>query len=113
MEKTRRRPGVEKAISEINDSDFRVRILGTVISRDDENNLCVIDDGTGRAVAFFESSEQLLSVEAGKLLRIMGKVRKNEDGAHKTGIDAEIVQDMNTLDLKLLEQTKDVLEKLR
>jgi RPA family protein len=113
MEKAWRRPGVEKTISEINESDFRIRILGTVVSHDDENGICVIDDGTGRATAFFESSERLSSVEAGKLLRIIGKVRKNGNETPEIEIDVEIIQDMNKLDLGLLEQARDVLEKLR
>jgi RPA family protein len=112
MEKARRRPGVEKTISEINASDFRVRILGTVVSRDDEKHLCVIDDGTGKAVAFFENSENFSNVEAGKLMRIIGKVRENQDEARGHEIDAEIVQDMNKIDLELMKRTNAVLEKL-
>ena len=113
MEKAKRRPAIEKAISELSENDFRVRILGTIESLDDENMECVIDDGTGRAVAFFEGSEQLESMETGRLTRIIGKVRKNDDDNHKTGIDAEIVQDMNMIDLELHRRTNDVIEKLR
>ncbi len=106
MEKAQRRPAIEKAISELDDNDFRVRILGTIESRDDENLACVIDDGTGRAVAHFEGSEQLESMEKGKLTRIIGKVRKD-------GIDVEIAKDMNELDLELMKIINDVIEKLR
>jgi RPA family protein len=113
MEKTKRRPGAEKAISEISGNDFRVRILGTVESLDEEKSGCVINDGTGEATAFFENSELLESMEAGALARIIGKVRKNGDEGHKTELDVEIVQDMNELDLELLKRTNDVLEKLR
>lgn len=110
MENAQRRPGVEKTISEINEKDYRVRIIGTVVDRDDANNLCVIDDGTGRATAFFEGQEHFSLIETGKPLRIIGKVRRNENGIE---IDAEIIQDMSMLDLELSEQTNQVLEKLR
>ena len=113
MEKTKRRPSVEKAISEISENDFRVRILGNVISLDNEKKECVIDDGTGEALAFFESSEQLESLETGTPARIIGKIRKNRDDGNKPGIDVEIVQDMNMIDLELMKRTNDVLEKLR
>lgn len=109
MENARRRPGVERTISEIKKEDYRVRILGTVVDRDEVNDLCLIDDGTGRATAFFGGLEDFSLVETGKLLRIIGKVRKDEG----TGIDVEVVQNMSMLDLGLLEQTKYVLEKLR
>ncbi len=112
MEKAQRQPGIEKAISEINENDYRVRILGTVISYDEENCMCVIDDGTGKAVAFFENLESLDSLELGKLTRIIGKVKKDSQDP-EIGIDAEIVQDMNMIDLDLLKRTNVVLEKLR
>ena len=113
MEKTRLEPGIEKAISEISENDFRVRILGAVTSRHDEDGICEIDDGTGTAVAFFESSKHFPEIEKGNLLRIIGKVRKNEDSGEKTGIDAEIASDMSMVDLELLERTNDVIEKLK
>lgn len=114
MEKARRRPSVEKTISEINEKDFRVRILGTVVDRDEVSNSCVIDDGTDRATAFFASQENFSPVEMGKILRIIGKVRKGwSDKTPGTEIEVEIIQDMSMLDLGLLEQTKYVLEKLR
>ncbi len=113
MEKTQRRPSIEKAISEISENDFRVRILGNVVSLDDEKKECVIDDGTGEALAFFESSEQIESLETVTLARMIGKIRKNRDDAHKPGIDVEIVRDMDMIDLELLKRTNDVIEKLR
>ncbi|MEE9474368.1 MAG: hypothetical protein V3V36_01710 [Candidatus Hydrothermarchaeaceae archaeon] len=107
MENARRQASVEKTISEINEKDFRVRILGTVVDRDEANNSCVIDDGTDRATAFFADQENLSLVETGKRLRIIGKVRKDNE------IDVEIIQDMSMLDPGLLEQAGHILEKLR
>jgi RPA family protein len=112
MEKTRLLPGIEKAISDINENDSRVRILGTIRARH-EDGTCEIDDGTGTAVAFFESSKHFPEMENGKLVRIIGKVRKNENSGEKTGIDAEIASDMSMVDLGLLERTNDVIEKLK
>lgn len=107
MEKARRRPGIEKTVHEINGKDFRVRILGTVVNRDEANNSCIIDDGTGRVTAFFEDPEKFSLIETGKRLRIIGRTRENNE------IDVEIIQDMSMIDMGLVEQTKYVLEKLR
>ncbi|MBU2559261.1 hypothetical protein KKA03_00020 [archaeon] len=111
MENSRRRPGIEKAISEISGNDFRVRVLGNIASVDEENGTCEVDDGTAKAVAFFESSAQLESLETGALTRIIGRVRK--DNGNGTELDVEIVQNMNALDLELMKITNDVIGKLR
>jgi RPA family protein len=113
MEKARRRPGIEKAISEISENDFRVRVLGNIVSLDEESSTCEVDDGTAKAVAFFENDKQIESMESGKLVRIIGKVRKNNDNGNETEIDVEIVQDMSEFDLELMKITNDVIEKLR
>ncbi len=107
MEQARRRPSTDKSINEICEKDFRVRILGNVIDRNEADSLCTIDDGTGRATVFFASHEQFTLAETGKLFRITGKVRENNE------IEVEIIQDMSLLDTGLVEQVEHVLEKLR
>lgn len=109
MERRRRLPSIERSISEITEEDFRVRILGTVVDRDDVGNSAMIDDGTGRAVAFFATPEDFAIAEEGRLVRVMGRVRKEEN----IQIDVEVIQDMSKLDLGLYEQVKYVSEKLR
>lgn len=108
METTRSRPGIEKAINEIDEKDFRVRILGTVVDCDEENNSFMVDDGTGRARIFFTGPGEFPISGTGSLLRVLGKVRKDKE----IEIDAEIIQDMSKLDLGLMNKTKDAIEKL-
>ncbi|MDI6654408.1 MAG: hypothetical protein QME59_00795 [Candidatus Hydrothermarchaeota archaeon] len=108
MERVRRLPSKEKSIKEISEQDFRVRVLGTVIDRDEVNNSAMIDDGTGRIAALFADPEQLAIAREGKLVRVIGKVRKDENA-----IEVEIIQDMGKLDTGLYEQVKYISEKMK
>ncbi len=104
----RRLPSREKSIREISEQDFRIRILGTVVDRDEVNSSVMIDDGTGRIVAVFADPEHLAVAREGRLVRVIGKVRKDENI-----IEVETIQDMGKLDLGLYEQVKYVSEKMR
>lgn len=108
MERMRRLPSKEKSIKEISEQDFRVRVLGTVVDRDEVNNSVMIDDGTGRATLLFADPEQLGIAREGKLVRVIGKVRKDENA-----IEVEIIQDMSKLDIGLYEQVKYISEKIK
>jgi RPA family protein len=109
MEKQRRLPAVERNISEIRPEDYRVRILGTVVDRDEVTNSAMIDDGTGRIIAYFPTGEDFSLAKEGRLVRVLGKIRKGEN----IEMDVEIIQDMEKLDIGLYEQVKYVSEKLR
>jgi len=108
MENTRRLPAFERTISEISEENFRVRVLGTVVGRDEVNNSLIMDDGTGKIHAFFANPDQFAEAKEGKLIRVIGKVRKEEE----LEIDVELIQDMSKLDLGLYEQVKDLSKKL-
>lgn len=110
MEKRRRLPAKEKNIKDISEEDFRVRILGTVVDRDEINNSAMIDDGTGRAIMLFADPDQFFLAEDGKLVRVVGKVRKEEENIE---IEVELIQDMGKLDLGLYEQVKYISERFR
>lgn len=104
----RRLPGKEKSIKEISEQDFRIRVLGTVVDKDEANSSALIDDGTGRIAALFADPEQLAAAREGRLVRVIGKVRKDENA-----IEVEIIQDMSKLDTGLYEQVKYVSEKIK
>jgi hypothetical protein len=107
-ERVRRRPAVERTIQEISEQDFRVRIIGTVVDMSRESQSIIIDDGTGRAVVFFPDPAQFEEVQEGKLYRVFGKVKKDEN----IEIEAELIQDMSNLDVGLYEQVRYITEKL-
>ncbi len=104
----RRLPSIERKISEIKEEDVRVRIMGFIIDKDSENQIVVIDDGTGRAIVFVDE-EVLKRLEEGQLVRVIGKVKKGET----IEIFAEVVQDFSGLDLNLYEQVRYICEKMK
>jgi len=99
---------VERTIAEIEDTDFRVRVTGTVVDKSAETQSVMLDDGTGRAVVFFPDTAQFEEAEEGRLYRVFGKVQKHEN----IEIEAELIQDMSRLDMNLFEQVKYYIEKL-
>ena len=95
---------MEKKISEINGNDTRVRILGTVVAKD--GNTIVLDDGTGRISATFETEPQ---VNIKQYVRVFGRVLQVDENIE---IQGEIVQDMTQLDKELFKRIKEVEEKI-
>ena len=96
----RRMPSVERKVSEIKPEDIRVRVLGTVI--DKQENKLVVDDGTGKIEAIFDDP---VNVELKKMVRVFGRVIPLEDGFE---IQGEILQDMSQLDLELHKKVESV-----
>jgi RPA family protein len=105
MEK-RRSPSIQRSIKEIGDKDFRVRILGTIVDKDDDKNSAILDDGTGKIVIFLPSNS---NIKEGKLVRVIGKIVRRE----KPEMEVEIIQDMSKLNLRIYEQVNYICEKLR
>lgn len=103
-EKKRRRPSVEKRIGGIAGDEYRVRVNGIVVERDEGENSAIIDDGTGRVNVFFTRREDFDLASEEKLVRVIGKVIKDEELA----IDVEIVQDMQSLDVDLYEKVRKI-----
>ncbi len=96
----RRAPALEKSIKDISGEDYRVKVLGVVVDRDEARNSALVDDGTGTVQALFPDPEALAGLEEGKLVRVIGKVRVGEG----IEIEAEAVQDMSKLDRELYEK---------
>lgn len=89
---------VERKIKEINpETDSKVRVIGTVISKT-ENSL-MLDDGEGTVQVFIDS-KALQNITERKIVRIIGHILPN---ASAFDIKAEIIHDMTGLNLKTYE----------
>ncbi|MFQ5815359.1 MAG: hypothetical protein ACE5G7_02565 [Candidatus Hydrothermarchaeaceae archaeon] len=104
----KRAPALERCVKDIRADDFRVRILGIVVDKDDANNSILIDDGTGRAVAVFPDPDFMKGLAEGKPVRVIGK---NRNG-NPIEIEVEVVQDMSKLDMDLYEKVRNISEKI-
>lgn len=100
----KRTPAVEKSISEIQDSDTRVRILGTVIDLTDGSLL--VDDGTGKIEILFDTNDQLVGLSQGKLVRVVTRIMPLIEGYACKG---ECVQVLDGFDLELYRKAKKIV----
>ena len=87
-------------IKSINKVNSRVTISGIVIIADE--NSFVIDDGSGQAHVFFTASE----FKQGLYLRVIGLVTDLENFVK---IQADIVQDLSSVDKLLHRRLKQIL----
>ncbi|HII61738.1 hypothetical protein [Pyrococcus horikoshii] len=101
----RRKPAVERKISEIKEDDTRISLIGRVIKVDKMDYMFWIDDGTG--VAIIESESELPKV--GQTVRVIGRIIRNEEGMH---IYAEVIQDFSDADLEALEEIRELERKI-
>ncbi|MFB6199973.1 MAG: OB-fold nucleic acid binding domain-containing protein [Candidatus Nanohaloarchaea archaeon] len=103
-EQQRRKAAKPKNVEDIDPQrDIRVRIVGTVLSLEDES--ITVDDGTG-TVEVFMNEESLEEVEEGEKARIMGRVLPTPDGFE---IQAEVVQDFSSVDTELYDKVKKIV----
>ena len=103
-ENQRRAPARPKRIEEIDpQSDIRVRITGTVLSK--EQDSISLDDGSGTVEAFLEE-EDLDNIEESQRIRVLGRVLPTPDSFE---IQAEIVQDFSDIDQELHDRVKKVV----
>ena len=87
-------------IVDVNQKDIRVRVLGTVIDRQD--NTLVLDDGTGKIVATFDEP---VNVKERSLVRIIGRVMPVDGGLELSG---EIIQNMEGLDIDVFKKLSSI-----
>jgi len=95
----KRLPAKEKLVSEIQQNDIRVRILGTVI--DKSEGAIVLDDGSGRLEVVTEGQ----APEMGKMVRVVTRILPMTGGFEAR---AECVQDMTGFDVELYRRARDV-----
>ncbi|ASJ00532.1 replication protein RepA [Thermococcus gorgonarius] len=98
----RRKPAVERKIAEISEEDTRVALIGKAFKIDKMDYTFWIDDGTG--VILIESEDNVLP-EPGQLVRVIGRVIREESGIHIYG---EVIQDFSGADLDALEEIREL-----
>ncbi|MFQ6089482.1 MAG: hypothetical protein ACE5K0_11365, partial [Candidatus Methanofastidiosia archaeon] len=95
----RRSPAIMKRIEDLKD-ERRVSIVGTVVRVDELEFL--LDDGTGQITVLVNSK---LDFGEGSLIRVIGRVFGDS-------IEAEIIQDMRDLNLKLYLKTYELKKRV-
>lgn len=103
-ENQRRAPARPKNIEEIDPKDdIRVRVIGTVLSVEDDS--ISLDDGTGTVEVFLEE-EKMSDLEENQRVRILGRVLPTPESFE---IQGEIVQDFSDVDPELYSRVKKVV----
>ena len=103
-ENQRRAPARPKNIEEIDPrDDIRVRVIGTVLSKEEDS--ISLDDGTGTVEVFLED-EKMEDLEENQRIRIFGRVLPTPDSFE---IQGEIVQDFSDIDPELYSRIKKVV----
>ncbi len=101
-ERKKRNVAIEKKISELSKEDIRVKIVGTVIEKDESNNSIVIDDGESKLRVLLDI-EKFNNVDIGKLVRVIGIVVPALEG-ETVELKGEIIQDFSELEPELYEK---------
>ncbi len=94
----RRKPAVERKIAEITEEDTRVALIGKAFKIDKMDYTFWLDDGSG--VILVESEDNILP-ENGQLVRVLGRVIRDENGIHIYG---EVIQDFKGVDMDALQE---------
>ncbi len=102
----RRKPAVERGISEIKEEDTRVALIGKAFKINKMDYTFWLDDGTG--VILVESEENVLP-EVGQIVRVIGRLIRNEEGVHVYG---EAIQDFSDADLEALKEIRELERKV-
>ena len=104
QQQMRRAPARPKNVDEIDaQNDIRVRVVGTVLSIEDDS--ISLDDGTGNVEVFLEE-EQMEELEEGLRVRVLGRVLPTPDSFELQG---EIIQDFSNVDPELQDRVKKVV----
>ena len=91
----RRHPALPRKIAEINpESDIMVRLLGRITDKKDSS--FILEDESGKAEIITDDTE--LSFNVADNVRVFARVLPLEDSFE---LRAEIIQDMNKLDMDL------------
>ncbi len=91
-----RPPAKPRRISEIKVADEQIQVVGSIV--DKEESTLVLDDGTGELNVLFEDSSLVEDIEVGTIVRVFGTPLSVADTQE---LHAEIIQEMNDLDLDL------------
>lgn len=103
-QRQRRAPATPKNVEEIDSqTDIRARVVGTVISLDDES--VTLDDGTG-SVEVFMNEEEIEDIEENQEIRVLGRVLPTPDGFE---IQSEAVHDLSDVDIETYNRVKKIV----
>ena len=103
-EQQRRAAARPKKVSEIDPkNDIRARVVGTVISIEDDS--LSLDDGSG-TVEVFMQKEMIDEIDENDRVRVLGRVLPTPDSFE---IQAESVQDFSEVDSELYDRVKKVV----
>lgn len=100
IEKKKRNVAYEKKISELKKEDVRVKIVATVVEKDQSNFTILVDDGESNLRVLLDE-ENFNKVEIGEVIRIIGLVIPPLDEKGVIELKGEIVQDFSKLDHEL------------
>ena len=91
-------PAVKRRINDLNPNlDSRVSLIGRII--DLEENLLVLDDGTGKINVSFSEDTPKRELKQGQIVRVFGFIIPSDP----LEVQAEIIQDLSKLKLKYLD----------
>jgi len=103
-EQQRRAPAQPKDIEEVEPQrDIRVRLVGTIISKEDES--VTLDDGTG-SVEVFTQAETLEDLEENQRIRVLGRVLPTPDSFE---IQSEVVQEFDEEEFEIYDRVKKIV----
>ena len=102
-------PYKEKKISEINEKDSRIKIIGTVLDVDE--NKITVDDGSGNIDILLGEYSKIDSrfIKIGDLIKIFGRVYSKDS----IKVFGDVAQVINGLDIKKYLEIKSKMKKLR
>ena len=104
MDKPKRLVAYNKKVQELTENDKKVRIIGIVVSSTPD--LAILDDGSGTIAV--RTSDPL---KEGSKYRIIGQVFRISE--NKFELNAEIIQDMEKLDMNLLQKVEEIRKKYK
>ena len=114
----RRAIAFEKYIKEIDPSkDIRVKVVGTIVSKNEEASTFVLDDGEAQVNVLVLDNELFKKLNIGKLVRVIGIVlpsleEKGEKSRKEFEIKCEILQDFSNLDMGIFKRYMQLRENL-
>ncbi|MCS4541700.1 MAG: hypothetical protein HY929_05190 [Euryarchaeota archaeon] len=102
---------VERKIKDIDPAkDAKVKVLGIVVNKGIAEGSFIIDDGSGQALISIDDPTLLDNIKEGIPVRVLGVPIKRETTIE---IMAEILQNMEKLDMELFKQIKEIEEKIK
>lgn len=98
VEGVRRLPSRPTSIKNLKDSEGRISITGTIISKNKDLSSFILDDGKSQVLVLTKRVTDFENVKEGQFVRVLGKIWGEGD---EVEIQADIVQDFSKIDKEL------------